>query len=66
MAADRSGDGWYDSNLHCFWAIVAPEQTGIQLDFGSVDIRDGDYPDCVDDYLEVFSYTSRTVFNFIT
>ena len=66
MAADRNSNGWYDLNLHCVWAIVAPEQTGIKFDFGRVDIREGDYPNCVFDYLEVFSCGSRTVFNFIT
>ena len=53
LPADSDGNGYFDSDLHCVWAIVAPEDMGIQFDFESVDIQPWDYPDCPEDYVEV-------------
>ena len=37
--ADRNNDGNYDVHLYCVWAMIAPANTSIELQFLSFDVE---------------------------
>ena len=51
VSTDRDGDGEYDVDLQCVWAIAAPIGTGIELNFTDIDIESDD--ECLFETIEV-------------
>ena len=48
---DRNNNGFYDNNLNCWWAIVAPKDSIMEYGFADIDIED--FPNCENDFVLV-------------
>ena len=48
---DRNKNGFYDNNLNCWWAIVAPQH--LVVEYGFVDLEIEYHPNCDNDYILV-------------
>ena len=57
VAPDRDGDGQYDNNLNCLWAIIAPRDHVIELEFRDLDLEETDT--CDFDVIEASICTPR-------
>ena len=59
-AVDRDGDGLYDFDEHCVWALLAPYDQRIKLKFSYIDVEEDE--DCFYDFVEVkIAFPTRSI-----
>ena len=51
-APDSDGDGFYDNEADCWWAILAQNNSAIEITFWQMDLQQN--VNCFDDFLEVW------------